>query len=98
MFILRQKAANHLFANVYETHGYFNEAIEASLNARGQVDSVTVLHTDDSASVVSLNLIDGKQIKVCVSNTADVNDNTETSIVIDGETLSWTGYIAIINK
>ena len=98
MLILRQKAANHLFANVYETHGYFNEAIEASLNARGQVDSVTVLHADDSASVVSLNLVDGKQIKVCVSNVLGVNETTSTTIVIGAELVSWTGHVAVINE
>ena len=97
MFILRQKAANHLFANVYETHGYFNEAIEASLNARGKVTAVEVLQADDVASVVILHLDDESQIKVCVSNVVGVNDNTETSVIINGETLSWTGPVAIIS-
>lgn len=94
--ILRQKAANHLFANVYETHGYFNEAIEASLNARGQVDSVNVLLADDTASVVALNLVGDKQIKVAVCNAVGVNESTETTVTVDGETLSWTGPVAII--
>ena len=98
MFILRQKGANHLFANVYETHGYFNEAVEASLNARGQIDSVTVIHTDNTASVIALNLIDGKQIKVCVSNVAGVNETTATTITIGGEVVSWTGPVAVINE
>ena len=97
MFILRQKAANHLFANVYETHGYFNEAIEASLNARGQVDSVTVLHADDTASVISLNLMDNKQIKICVSNLIDVDKHTQNSVLIKDEVITWTGPIAIFN-
>ena len=61
MFMLRQKAANHLFANVYETHGYFNESVEASLNARGQVETVEVLQADDTASVVALHLVTGKK-------------------------------------
>ena len=97
MFILRQKAASHLFANVYETHGYFNEAIEASLNARGRVTSVEVLQADDIASVVSLHLDDESQVKVCVSNVVGVNDNTETSVIINGETLNWTGPVTIIS-
>ena len=96
VFILRQKAANHLFANVYETHGYFNEAIEASLNARGQVESVEVLQADNTASVVAINLVDKKQIKVAVANAMGVDENTNTSVSINGETVSWTGPVAII--
>jgi len=96
VFILRQKAANHLFANVYETHGYFNEAIEASLNARGQVESVEVLQADNTASVVVINLVDKKQIKVAVANAMGVDENTNTSVSINGETVSWTGPVAII--
>ena len=96
MFILRQKAANHLFANVYETHGYFNEAIEASLNARGRVTSVEVLQADDVASVVALHLDDESHVKVCVSNAVGVNDSTETSVSINDETINWTGPVAVL--
>jgi len=95
MFILRQKAANHLFANVYETHGYFNESVEASLNARGQVESVEVLHCNNEASVVAINLIGDRIIKVCVSNLVGADENTASSITVDQETFSWTGPIAI---
>ncbi|MDN2664915.1 heparinase II/III family protein [Psychromonas sp. 14N.309.X.WAT.B.A12] len=96
LFILRQKAANHLFANVYETHGYFNEAIEASLNARGLVESVEVLHSDNKASVVMIHLSDQKQLKVCVNNQVGVNAETITSITINGEQITWTGAVSII--
>ena len=95
MFILRQQGANHLFANVYETHGYFNESVEASLDARGQVESVTVLHSDDSASVVSINLVSSKKVQVCVSNITDVNAETKNSIIINGETIIWKGPVAV---
>lgn len=95
MFILRQQGANHLFANVYETHGYFNEAVEASLDARGQVEYVTVLHSDDTASVVSLHLNSGKQVQVCVSNITDVNSDTENSVTVDGKVISWQGEVAV---
>ena len=97
MFMLRQKAANHLFANVYETHGYFNESVEASLNARGQVETVEVLQADDTASVVALLLVTGKHIKVCVSNLVGVDASTETSVNINGEVVSWTGPVAVIS-
>jgi len=96
LFVLRQKAANHLFANVYETHGYFNESVEASLNARGQVEKVEVLQADDTASVVALHLVTGKQLKVCVSNLVGVDASTETSVNINGESINWTGPVAII--
>ncbi|PKF60563.1 chondroitin lyase [Psychromonas sp. psych-6C06] len=96
MFVLRQKGDNHLFANVYETHGYFNEAIEASLNARGLVHSVTVLHSNDDASVVAINLVSGKQIKVCVANRVDVDAQTNNNVEINGEVINWQGAVALI--
>lgn len=95
VMILRQQAANHLFANIYETHGYFNEAIEASLDARGQVESVKVLHNDNHASIVSINLTSGKQMQVCVSNIVGVDADTENSISVAGKTISWKGAVAV---
>ncbi|NKF51944.1 alginate lyase family protein [Shewanella sp. WXL01] len=95
VIMLRQHGTNHLFANLYETHGYFNEAIEASTDARGQVASVTVLaHTDD-ASAVALELTSGKVVRVFVSNKVGVNADTESSLVVDGECVSFKGEFFI---
>lgn len=95
MFILRQKAKNHLFANVYETHGYFNESVEASLNARGQVESVEVLHCDKMASIIAINLMNNKQVKVCINNTVGVNKNTTSDVIVNNQKISWTGPVAV---
>jgi hypothetical protein len=91
VFIQRQKGKHHLFANVFETHGYFNEAIEASIEARGQVTRVEVLSYDNAASAVAIHLGDSKQIRVFVSNKPEVTAATENQVVINGETVSWKG-------
>ncbi|WP_394132206.1 heparinase II/III family protein [Shewanella maritima] len=93
--ILRQQGKDHLFATVYETHGYFNEAIEASTDARGQVASVTVLTHNDEASAVALKLTCGKQVQVLVCNKAGVTQDTQTSISINGETITFSGAMHI---
>ncbi|MFS1436749.1 heparinase II/III family protein [Shewanella sp. 10N.286.48.A6] len=95
VMLLRQQGKTHLFANVYETHGYFNEAIEASTDARGQVSKVEVLtHTAD-ASAVKLTLVSGQEVNVFVSNKADVNADSHTSLEIAGKKVSWKGEVHI---
>ncbi|MPW29429.1 chondroitin lyase [Agarivorans sp. B2Z047] len=95
VLLLRQQGKNHLFANVFETHGYFNEAIEASTEARGQVTSVEVLAHNKVASAVAIHLVSGKQITVCVSNQANVKSDTQHQLEINGETLRWSGAVHI---
>lgn len=56
---------------------------------------MTVLHSDNSASVVSLNLVSGKKVQVCVSNITDVTAETENSVTVNGETISWKGAVAV---
>ncbi|MEE1675903.1 heparinase II/III family protein [Agarivorans aestuarii] len=95
VLLLRQQAKDHLFANVFETHGYFNEAIEASTEARGQVVSVEVLAHNKVASAVAIRLVSGKQITVCISNQANVKPETQHQLEVNGEILRWSGAVHI---
>ena len=58
-FILRQSGQNHVFASVLETHGYFNESIEASVGARGLVKSVSVVGHNSVGTVVCIQTTSG---------------------------------------
>ncbi|RJG49928.1 heparinase II/III domain-containing protein [Motilimonas pumila] len=96
VLLLRQRGSNHLFANAYETHGYFNEAIEASTDARGKISRVNVLHSDDQASVVELVLVDERRIKVAVSNQVGVTAQSENQVTVNGDIIRWQGPVSVI--
>lgn len=66
--IARTWGKNVLFASVYETHGYFNEASESSTDARGQIARVEVIGHDDDVSMVRLHLVDERQLTIVVCN------------------------------
>ncbi len=93
-FVLRQKGKSHLFANVLETHGYFNESIEASVDARGKVARVEVVGMDEVASVVRLHFVEGQALTFAVSNQTGGKQHEAHSVTFEGETFSWVGPYA----
>lgn len=92
--ILRQSGQNHVFASVLETHGYFNESIEASVGARGLVESVSVVGHNSVGTVVRIQTTSGNTYHYGISNQAeDVQQATHT-VESAGETYSWEGAFA----
>ncbi|MFM2600800.1 heparinase II/III family protein [Vibrio fortis] len=92
--ILRQSGQNHVFASVLETHGYFNESIEASVDARGLVESVSVVGHNSVGTVVRIQTTSGNTYHYGISNQAeDVQQATHT-VEFAGETYSWEGAFA----
>jgi hypothetical protein len=68
LFVLRRRAADHLFATVIEPHGYFNEAEERSLQARPRIRAVKVLESSAIGSAVEVKGEGGLTWTVLVSN------------------------------
>ncbi|RKF18092.1 chondroitin lyase [Alginatibacterium sediminis] len=95
VLILRQRGKNQVFANVFETHGYFNEAIEASTDARGQVESVSVLHSDDYATLVELQLTNSRVVMVAVSNQDGDAVNADHQLTVNGQKYQWLGPVKV---
>ena len=93
-FIMRTTGRDLLFASALETHGYFNEAVEASVDARGALNKINVLAHNETGSVVA---IEGESIRftVMVSNQPNVTDTTEHRIIINDTTYSWKGFLAV---
>ncbi|MEZ9058500.1 heparinase II/III family protein [Vibrio pelagius] len=92
--ILRQSGQNHVFASVLETHGYFNESIEASVGARGLVESVSVVGHNSVGTVVRIQTTSGNTYHYGISNQAeDVQQATHT-VEFAGEIYSWEGAFA----
>ncbi|MGV2987923.1 heparinase II/III family protein [Vibrio sp. E150_011] len=92
--ILRQSGQDHVFASVLETHGYFNEEIEASVGARGLVESVKTLANNDDATVIEINTTSGNQYRFAISNKDEAAQNERHELTIDGELVSWNGSFA----
>jgi len=93
-FILRQSGKDHVFASVLETHGYFNETFEASLNARGLVESVTVVGDNEVGTVVSIKTTTGNTYEYGISNQAEGEQAASHSVEFAGKTYTWTGAFA----
>ena len=93
-FIFRQSGANHVFASVLETHGYFNESIEASVGARGLVESVTVVGTNEVATVVELKTTTGNSYNFAICNLDDAQQDATHCVEFEGRTFTWNGAFA----
>jgi len=97
MLIMRDKAKDHVFASVIEAHGYFNEAQEKSVDARGQIETVTVIGSNEEASIIRVAGKDDLNWLIMISNTED-NAAKQHKVTFDGQTYRWTGnYKAELN-
>ncbi len=93
-FLLRSKGESTLFASVVETHGYFNEEFEQSVNARGKVQDIRVVGYNQSASVVEIETL-SSTVTVMISNLRDGDDSTAHQAEFNGKTYSWTGFYTL---
>lgn len=93
-FILRTHGEDTLLASVVETHGYFNEEFEQSVNARGVAKEIRVIGHSDSASVVEIET-EKTRFTLMVSNDPNVTRDSVNHAEIAGKTYSWVGFYAI---
>ncbi len=68
--LLRTHGANAIFASVFETHGYFDEATETSLGARGQVLKVSVVCHDARLTELDIHCSENRTLNVRINNSA----------------------------
>ncbi|MEZ9839585.1 heparinase II/III family protein [Vibrio sp. 10N.261.52.C11] len=93
-FILRSKGETTLFASVLETHGYFNEEFEQSVNARGVVKDIKVVAHTNIGSVVEITT-EKSNVTVMISNQLGATDSTEHKVELNGKVYSWTGFYSV---
>tara|TARA_R110001583_G_scaffold52393_1_gene162776 strand:+ start:19254 stop:21407 length:2154 start_codon:yes stop_codon:yes gene_type:complete len=93
-FILRSRGESSLFASVVETHGYFNEEFEQSVNARGQVTNITIIGHSEMASVVEITTAKSI-VTMMTSNQAETTNTTEHTIEFNNKTYSWKGFYSV---
>jgi oligo-alginate lyase len=92
--ILRQSGKDHVFACVLETHGYFNESIEASVAARGLVESVTVVGHNSIGTVISIQTTSGNTYQYAISNQAEDAQQSAHTVEFAGQRYTWEGPFA----
>ncbi|MEZ8236449.1 heparinase II/III family protein [Vibrio splendidus] len=93
-FILRSKGETTLFASVVETHGYFNEEFEQSVNARGVVKDIKVVAHTNIGSVIEITT-EKSNVTVMISNQLGATDNTEHKVELNGKVYSWNGFYSV---
>ncbi|WED29408.1 heparinase II/III family protein [Vibrio sp. DW001] len=93
-FILRSNGESTLFASVLETHGYFNEEFEQSVNARGKIRGVNVVGFNGESSVIEI-MTDKTRLTFMLCNEKGFDENATHTITIKDKTYSWSGYFAV---
>ncbi|EKO3797947.1 heparinase II/III family protein [Vibrio harveyi] len=93
-FILRSKGESTLFASMLETHGYFNEEFEQSVNARGQVKDIRVVGYNAVGSIVEITT-EKSLVTVMISNVLGADDQTPHQVEMNGKTYSWNGFYSL---
>ncbi|MDD8058549.1 chondroitin lyase, partial [Shewanella sp. ER-Te-42B-Light] len=80
-------------ASVLETHGYFNEEFEQSVNARGKVIDIKVLGHDEVGSVVQITT-NNSLVTLMVSNQITTVSSPH-SMTVNQKDYQWTGPYAV---
>lgn len=93
-FILRSKGGSSLFASVLETHGYFNEEFEQSVNARGKVKDIRIAGYSAIGSIIEITT-EKSLVTVMISNVLGANDQTPHQVELNGKTYSWNGFYSL---
>lgn len=92
-FIYRTQGQSTLLASVLETHGYFNEEFEQSVNARGKVSNIKVIGHDEYASVVEITTSEST-VTLMVSNQLST-PTSEHSVTFNHKTYQFSGHYAV---
>jgi hypothetical protein len=93
MVVLRKQAKAYLFATVIEPHGYFNEAREQSVDARGRLTAVRVIGHDETGSVIEVEGRNGLRWRIMVNN-GPASDTASHSVKF-GQGYEWTGDYSV---
>jgi len=96
--IIRQSGKDHVFASVLETHGYFNESIEASVGARGRITSIHVVGDNDVGTVIRIETTCDSIYHFAICNLADTQQQGKHTVEFDGVKYTWEGAFARILK
>lgn len=93
LMLRANRAGDAHFAALLESHGSYDGAAEQTISSRSHIKDMQ--HTRiDGNDIVTLILKSGKQFVIAVSH--DPKAERSHSITLDGETIKWTGFAAVI--
>lgn len=92
--VVRCSASNHLFATIYEQHGYFDESLELSEQARGTVEAVKVIHQCSQASVVEI--IEPSLGHCLFCHWKQNKGSDRHQLTVNNQVIEWQGTYALI--
>ncbi|MEM7765249.1 MAG: heparinase II/III family protein [Pseudomonadota bacterium] len=96
LIIRRDAEASTVFASTLEVHGSYSPVSELTVQPRGRVAAVEVIHDDIAYTAVAIVNKDGEQAIFVVAN-VEVNSEAEHRLVLNGNTYQWQGpfhYVA----
>ncbi len=94
LILLRaQRDGEAHFASLLEAHGSYDGAAEQTLDSRSLVADLTHDRVDDM-DVIRLTLKSGLRFAIAVSHNPD--PELAHQVALDGESLSWNGFAAVI--
>lgn len=94
MVILRARdESDYAFVSLLESHGRYDGASERTVGSHSRVRAMRHDRIDGS-DVVRLTLTDGSRVAIAISH--DTDESAHHRVSLDGETLEWTGFAAVI--
>jgi oligo-alginate lyase len=90
MIIQRRSGENMIFASVIEPHGYFNEAGEKSVNARGFIENVKVIGHNEKATIIEVTGKNDLFWRFIVNN-GFASNTKKHEVIFDDAKYNWIG-------
>ncbi len=95
--IIRQKAKNHVFASVIESHGSSNPTTELTQNLSSTVNKIETIYNEKDYTLVEITTVLGKKISLAISN--NTSDKTKKhQLKIGSKEYTWTGAFHLFVK
>lgn len=90
LIIRRPATANTVFATVVEPHGSYSPVTELSRNPNSKLAGVSVIHDGDDYTAIAVRDLE-QQTAVFVIANADVSNEKEHKLKLDGQLYRWQG-------
>ncbi len=97
-FIIRQTGRDHIFANILETHGHFNEGAEICTNSSPTIKRVSVLAYNEQGKVIQFTTKNRSTFTLMVSNLQNPANLEHNVMSIRNRLYSWTGSYKLVKK
>lgn len=97
-FIIRKKQEKDaIFVSVIEPHGSYNPVAEIADDPFGSIDSVKLLHNDDTYTIIGVEAQNGVSWTLMISN-ENASPDVEHEISVQGTPFRWKGPFEIIKN